>query len=91
MDCELSFVEKEDVLETFGDLITHLFKSVLNIEIGSIPIMEYDDVIKNYGTDKPDIRFEMKLKEISDVAKGNGFNVFDASEKCIGRSCSRML
>ena len=84
IDCELSFAEREDVLETFGGLIKHLFKSVLNIEIGSIPIMEYDDAMKNYGTDKPDIRFEMKLKEISDVVKGNGFNVFDASENVLG-------
>jgi len=84
IDCELSFAEREDVLETFGGLIKHLFKSVLNIEIGSIPIMEYDDAMINYGTDKPDIRFKMKLKEISDVVKGNGFNVFDASENVLG-------
>jgi len=83
IDCELSFAEREDVLETFGGLISHLFQSVLNVEIGSIPIMEYDDAIKNYGTDKPDIRFQIKINEISDVAKGNGFNVFDASENVL--------
>ena len=80
IDCELSFAERKDILNTFGGLISHLFKSVLNIEIGSIPIMEYDDAIKNYGTDKPDIRFEMKINDVSSITKGTGFNVFDSSE-----------
>ena len=83
IDCELSFAQREDILDTFGGLISHLFKSVLNIDIGSIPIMEYDYVIKNYGTDKPDIRFEMNINDISPIAKGNGFNVFDSSEKVL--------
>ena len=80
IDCELSFAERKDILDTFGGLISHLFKSVLNIDIGSIPIMEYDNAIKNYGTDKPDIRFDMKINDVSSIAKGNGFNVFDSSE-----------
>ena len=80
IDCELSFAERKDILDTFGGLISHLFKSVLNIDIGSIPIMEYDNAIKNYGTDKPDIRFDMKINYVSSIAKGNGFNVFDSSE-----------
>jgi len=83
IDCELSFAEREDVLDTFGGLISHLFKSVLNIDIGSIPIMEYDNAIKNYGTDKPDIRFEMKINDVSPIAKGNDFNVFDSSENVL--------
>ena len=83
IDCELSFAQREDILDTFGGLISHLFKSVLNIDIGSIPIMEYDYAIKNYGTDKPDIRFEMKINDVSPIAKGNGFNVFDSSENIL--------
>ena len=91
IDCELSFAERKDIFDTFGGLISHLFKSVLNIEIGSIPIMEYDDAIKNYGTDKPDIRFEMKINDVSSIAKGTGFNVFDSSEivlALVARGCS---
>ena len=91
IDCELSFAERKDILDTFGGLISHLFKSVLNIDIGSIPIMEYDDAIKNYGTDKPDIRFEMKINDVSSIAKGTGFNVFDSSEivlALVAQGCS---
>ena len=91
IDCELSFAERKDIFDTFGGLISHLFKSVLNIEIGSIPIMEYDDAIKNYGTDKPDIRFEMKINDVSSIAKGTGFNVFDSSEivlSLVAQGCS---
>ena len=91
IDCELSFAERKDILDTFGGLISHLFKSVLNIDIGSIPIMEYDNAIKNYGTDKPDIRFEMKINDVSSIAKGTGFNVFDSSEivlALVAQGCS---
>jgi len=91
IDCELSFAERKDIFDTFGGLISHLFKSVLNIEIGSIPIMEYNDAIKNYGTDKPDIRFDMKINDISSIAKGTGFNVFDSSEivlALVAKGCS---
>jgi len=91
IDCELSFAERKDIFDTFGGLISHLFKSVLNIEIGSIPIMEYDDAIKNYGTDNPDIRFEMKINDVSSIAKGTGFNVFDSSEivlALVAQGCS---
>ena len=91
IDCELSFAERKDILNTFGGLISHLFKSVLNIDIGSIPIMEYDDAIKNYGTDKPDIRFEMKINDVSSITKGTGFNVFDSSEivlALVAQGCS---
>ena len=91
IDCEISFAERKDILNTFGGLISHLFKSVLNIDIGSIPIMEYDDAIKNYGTDKPDIRFEMKINDVSSITKGTGFNVFDSSEivlALVAQGCS---
>ncbi len=91
IDCEISFAERKDILNTFGGLISHLFKSVLNIDIGSIPIMGYDDAIKNYGTDKPDIRFEMKINDVSSITKGTGFNVFDSSEivlALVAQGCS---
>jgi len=83
IDCEMSFVEQEDILETFEGLIIHLIKELKNIELAKFPRMTYDEVIKIYGTDKPDIRFEMKFVEMNTVCKGNGFNVFDNAELII--------
>ena len=80
IDCEMSFVSREDVLKTFGRLISHLFKKVLKTDLGDIPIMQYEDAIKYYGSDKPDLRFDMKFRDISSIVKGNGFKVFDDSE-----------
>ena len=80
IDCEMSFVDREDVLENFGGLITHLFKKILNKDLGEIPIMEYGEAIKYYGSDKPDLRFGMKFNDITSIAKGKGFKVFDDSE-----------
>ena len=71
---------REDVLKTFGKLISHLFKKVLKTDLGDIPIMQYEDAIKYYGSDKPDLRFDMKFRDISSIVKGNGFKVFDDSE-----------
>ncbi len=81
IDCEMSFVERDDLLNTFEGLTKHLFKSILNIEYkGAFPKMSYEDAMNNYGSDKPDIRFEMKIIEISDIVKGKGFKVFDDAE-----------
>ena len=80
IDCEMSFVDREDVLDSFGGLITQLFKNVLNKDLGEIPIMDYDDAIKYYGSDKPDLRFGMKFHDITSIVKGKGFKVFDDSE-----------
>ncbi len=80
IDCEMSFVEQEDILCMFENMLKHLFKEIKNIEIGSIPKMDYDDAIRWYGTDKPDIRFSMKLNELNHLAKGKGFQVFDKAE-----------
>ncbi|MDX1628581.1 MAG: aspartate--tRNA ligase, partial [Fulvivirga sp.] len=80
IDCEMSFVEQEDVLSTFEGLIKHLFKSVKNIEIGEIERMSYADAMRLYGSDKPDTRFGMQFVELNDVAQGKGFNVFDQAE-----------
>jgi aspartyl-tRNA synthetase len=80
IDCEMSFVDREGILENFGGLITHLFKKILDKDLGEIPIMEYEDAIKYYGSDKPDLRFGMRFNDITSVVKGKGFKVFDDSE-----------
>jgi aspartyl-tRNA synthetase len=80
IDCEMAFVEREDILQTFEGMTRHLFKTVKGIDIGTVPRMSYDDAMKYYGIDKPDIRFEMKIVEMNDVVKGKGFKVFDDAE-----------
>lgn len=80
IDCEMSFVEQEDILQTFEGLTRHLFKSVKGIDIPEIPRMSYADAMKYYGNDKPDTRFEMKLVEMNSVVKGKNFKVFDDAE-----------
>lgn len=84
IDCEMSFVEREDILSTFEGLTRHLFQSVKGIEIGEIDRMSYDDAMKYYGCDKPDTRFDMKFVELNDLAQGKGFNVFDSAELVVG-------
>jgi len=84
IDCEMSFVEREDVLHTFEGLITHLFKTVKGVDIGKLPHMSYADAAKYYGNDKPDTRFEMKFVELNSVVKGKGFKVFDDAELVVG-------
>lgn len=80
IDCEMSFVEQKDVLEMFEGLTKHMFKDVLNIEIQDFPWMPYSEAMEKYGSDKPDIRFEMLISNITDVAKGKGFSVIDSAE-----------
>ncbi len=80
IDCEMSFVEQQDILDTFEGLVRHLFKSVKNIDMPHVPHMTYADAMKFYGNDKPDTRFEMKFVEFNAVAKGKGFPVFDGAE-----------
>ncbi len=84
VDCEMSFVEQEDVLQMFEGLIKHLFKQVKGLEFGDFPRMTYADAMKFYGSDKPDTRFGMEFVELNDVAKGNGFSVFDSAELVVG-------
>jgi len=84
IDCEMAFIEQEDILNTFEGLTKHLFKTVKGIEIESLPRMSYDDAMKYYGSDKPDTRFEMRFVELNEVAKGKGFQVFDNSELVVG-------
>ena len=78
IDCEMSFVEQEDVLNLFEGMMRHLFKEVIGVEIApKIPRMTWFDAMDNYGSDKPDIRFGMKIHEITDLAHGHDFSVFD--------------
>lgn len=83
IDCEMAFVEQEDILGTFEGLIRHLFKRVKGIDIASVPRMSYDDAMRYYGSDKPDTRFEMKFVELTDVVKGKGFKVLDDAQTVI--------
>ncbi|NND76788.1 MAG: aspartate--tRNA ligase [Flavobacteriales bacterium] len=83
IDCEMAFVERDDVLDTFEGLTRHLFKVVKNVDLPELPKMFYDDAMRDYGNDKPDTRFEMKLQYVEDVTKGKGFQVFDNSETVI--------
>ncbi len=87
IDCEMAFVEQKDVLETFEGLTKYLFKEILNLEINEFPWMPYSEAMEKYGSDKPDIRFEMLINDISDVAKGKGFSVFDSAEY-VGAICA---
>jgi len=84
IDCEMAFVEQEDILNTFEGLVQYLFKEVKGLEIGKLPRMDYADAMRYYGNDKPDTRFEMKFVELNDVVKGQGFPVFDNAELVVG-------
>ena len=84
IDCEMAFVEQEDILQMFEGLIKHLFKAVRNVEFeGAFPRMTYAEASEKYGSDKPDIRFGMEFVDITSIAKGKGFSIFDESEAII--------
>ena len=84
IDCEMSFVNQEDVLTTFEGLIKHLLKEIKGISLEKFPRMTYDQAMSKYGCDKPDIRFAMELIDLNDVSKHKDFNVFNSSELVIG-------
>ncbi len=84
IDCEMAFVEQEDILNTFEGLTRHLFNEVKGVEINEFPRMEYADAMRLYGSDKPDIRFDMQFVELNDVAQNKGFRVFDDAELVVG-------
>jgi aspartyl-tRNA synthetase len=88
LDCEMAFVEQEDILTVFESLTRHLFKKVKNIELEQFPRMEYADAMRLYGSDKPDIRFGMQFIELNNVVQGQGFGVFDNAELVIGINVS---
>lgn len=87
IDCEMSFVDQEDVLNTFEGLTKHLFKVIKGIDVPDFPRMSYADAMKYYGSDKPDIRFDMKFVEIKDLTQGRDFVVFDSAEY-VGAICA---
>lgn len=84
IDCEMAFVTQEDILSTFEGLAKHLFIKVKGYETGPFPRMTFADAMKYYGSDKPDIRFEMKFVELNELVKHKGFKVFDDAELVVG-------
>jgi len=84
IDCEMAFVEQEDILNTFEGLVKHLLKEIKGVDIAEFPRMSYEEAIRTYGNDKPDIRFDMKFGELNDLAKEKGFGVFDSQELVVG-------
>jgi aspartyl-tRNA synthetase len=80
IDCEMSFVERDDILNLFEGLVRHIFKTVKNIELPEIIRISYDDTMNMYGSDKPDLRFDMKIHDITDVSKHRDFGVFNSAE-----------
>jgi len=84
IDCEMSFVVQEDVLNMFEGLAKHLFKEVKGLEFDQFPRMTWHDAMRLYGSDKPDIRFGMQFVEVNDVVKGHGFGLFDNAELVVG-------
>ena len=92
IDCEMAFVEQNDVLNAFEGFIKHIFKSIKGIELNDFPRLSYQDAIARFGSDKPDLRFEMEFIELNEIIKGKGFNVFDNAELVIGicaKGCGR--
>ncbi|MDC1312681.1 aspartate--tRNA ligase [Flavobacteriaceae bacterium] len=89
IDCEMAFVEQEDILNTFEGLTRHLLKEINGVSIGEFPRMQYDDAMRLYGNDKPDIRFAMEFGELNQVAKHKDFNVFNTAELVVGIAVPR--
>jgi aspartyl-tRNA synthetase len=84
IDCEMAFVTQEDILNTFEGLAKHLFRSVLGIEMADFPRMPYDEAMRLYGSDKPDLRFDMRFHELTSLMKGKNFKVADEARLIIG-------
>ena len=84
IDCEMAFVEQEDILNSFEGLTKHLLKEIKGVTIDKFPRMTFDEAMKTYGNDKPDIRFGMKFGELNDVAQHKDFNVFNSAELVVG-------
>ncbi|MGM0567169.1 MAG: aspartate--tRNA ligase, partial [Bacteroidota bacterium] len=84
IDCEMSFVDQEDILNTFEGLTRHLFKVVKGVDVEPFRKMAYEEAMRRYGSDKPDTRFGMEFKELNDVAQKKGFKVFDDAELVVG-------
>jgi aspartyl-tRNA synthetase len=79
IDCEMSYIHQDDILQTFEGLTRHLFRRTLGIELPEFPRMRYDEAMRRYGSDKPDLRFGMEFVELTDVAQGKDFQVFNSA------------
>ncbi len=84
IDCEMSFVDQEDVLDLFEEFTRYLLREIKGTEVGKFPRMTYSEAMEKYGNDKPDIRFGMEFGELNDLAKNKGFQVFDQQELIVG-------
>jgi aspartyl-tRNA synthetase len=85
IDCEMAFVEQNDILETFEGLVKHLFREVRGVEFdGAFPRLSYEEAMERFGSDKPDMRFGMELVNLNSVAQGKGFSIFDSAEVVLG-------
>jgi len=84
IDCEMAFIEQEDILNVFEGMILHLFKTVKGVDLGEVPRMSYADAMRLYGSDKPDTRFGMEFTELNELVKSSGFPVFDNAELVVG-------
>ncbi|MBC2838421.1 aspartate--tRNA ligase [Robiginitalea sp. SC105] len=84
IDCEMAFVEQEDILNAFEGLTRHILKTINGVEVGEFPRMTYDEAMRRYGSDKPDIRFGMEFGELNEVARHRDFNVFNQAELVVG-------
>lgn len=90
IDCEMAFVEQEDILNVFEGLTRHLLKEIKGIEVDKFPRITYDYAMKTYGNDKPDIRFDMKFGELNTVAQHKDFSVFNSAELVVGIAASKL-
>ena len=86
IDCEMSFVNQDDVLNTFEGLTKHLLKTIKNVKVDKFPRITYEDAIAKYGSDKPDIRFSMEFGELNSIAQHKDFNIFNSAELVVGIS-----
>ena len=80
IDCEMAFIEQEDILNTFEGMVKHFFKKIKGLEVGDFPRMTYDEAMEKYGSDKPDIRFDMSFNDLTGLTRNKGFKIFDESE-----------
>jgi aspartyl-tRNA synthetase len=84
IDCEMAFVEQEDILSTFEGLVRYLFKEIKGLDFPSVPRMTYAEAMRRFGNDKPDVRFAMELTNLTAITQGKGFPVFDSAELVLG-------
>jgi len=84
IDCELSFVTRDEILQTFEGLTKHLFKETIGLELPDFPLLSYDEALQRFGSDKPDLRFGMEFTELNEEAKGKGFGLFDRADLVVG-------